>query len=68
MYAISKLFIPRLIQAGAFPFDWLGRFYEFDQIKLSVAYAPSGAVIKPVLRMSYAKSRKESVSTDSRIH
>ena len=53
--AIPQLFIPRLIQmyrAGAFPFDRLVRFYDFNQINQAVADAQSGAVIKPVLRIA----------------
>lgn len=53
--AIPQLFIPRLIRmyrAGAFPFDRLVRFYDFDQINQAVADFRGGAVIKPVLRMA----------------
>jgi aryl-alcohol dehydrogenase len=53
--AIPQLFIPRLIhmyRAGAFLFDRLMRFYDFDQINQAVADSQRGAVLKPVLRMA----------------
>ena len=53
--AIPQLFVPRLIEmyrAGAFPFDRLVLFYDFDQINQAVADAQSGAVVKPVLRIA----------------
>jgi aryl-alcohol dehydrogenase len=38
--------------AGAFPFDRLVRFYDFDQLNRAVADDQSGAVLKAVLRIA----------------
>ncbi|MDO4269501.1 MAG: NAD(P)-dependent alcohol dehydrogenase [Eubacteriales bacterium] len=53
--AVSKLFIPKLIEyykAGQFPFDRLIRFYDFKDINQAFADSHSGKVIKAVLRMT----------------
>ena len=41
-----------MCRAGAFPFDRLVRFYDFDQINQAVADARSRAVLKPVHRIA----------------
>lgn len=51
----SGQLIPALVklhQQGRFPFDRLVRFYEMDQIEQALEDSKSGAVIKPILRMS----------------
>ncbi|MEU5402422.1 NAD(P)-dependent alcohol dehydrogenase [Streptomyces sp. NPDC005963] len=53
--SIPQLFIPQLIdlyRAGRFPFDRLVTPYAFDQINEAVTDTRTGAVIKPVLRVS----------------
>ncbi len=53
--SVPKLFLPKLIrywEQGRFPVERLIRHYDFDQIGEAAADAASGAVIKPVLRMS----------------
>jgi aryl-alcohol dehydrogenase len=55
--SIPQLFVPRLIdfyRAGAFPFDRLVRFYEFEDINEAVADTRSGVTVKPILRVSAA--------------
>jgi aryl-alcohol dehydrogenase len=55
--SIPQLFVPRLIdlyRAGAFPFDRLVRFYDFEDINLAVADTRSGVTVKPILRVSAA--------------
>ena len=52
--AIAQTFIPKLIslyRAGAFPFDRLVKFYDFDDINQAMANAREGDTIKPVLRI-----------------
>jgi uncharacterized protein YbjT (DUF2867 family) len=39
-------------RVGAFPFNRLVRFYDFDQINQAIADAQSGGVLKPVLRIA----------------
>jgi aryl-alcohol dehydrogenase len=53
--SVPQLFLPQLVQfweRGWFPVDRLMAHYDFDRIEEAVADAESGAVIKPVLRMS----------------
>lgn len=53
--SIPTHFLPRLFglwQDGRFPVERLMTFYDFDQIDQAAHDAESGAVIKPVLRMS----------------
>jgi aryl-alcohol dehydrogenase len=55
--SIPQLFVPQLIElyrAGDFPFDRLVRFYEFEEINQAAADMRSGAVVKPILRVSAA--------------
>ncbi|MBQ1332236.1 MAG: NAD(P)-dependent alcohol dehydrogenase [Lachnospiraceae bacterium] len=52
--AISKLFIPKLLEyykKGMFPFDRIVKFYPFEQINEAVADSGSGKCIKAILRM-----------------
>ena len=53
--SIPQLFIPRLVELwrqGKFPVDRIVSTYDFDAIDQAVHDAETGAVIKPVLRMS----------------
>ena len=53
--SIPAHFLPRLFsfwQDGRFPVERMMTFYDFDQIDQAAHDAESGAVIKPVLRMS----------------
>jgi len=53
-WSIPKLFIPQLIrfyQDGAFPFDKLVKFYDFDDINTAAEDSLSGKTIKPILLM-----------------
>jgi aryl-alcohol dehydrogenase len=55
--SIPQLFVPQLIElyrAGAFPFDRLVRFYEFEEINQAVVDMRSGATVKPIVRVSAA--------------
>jgi aryl-alcohol dehydrogenase len=55
--SVPQLFVPRLIdlyRAGAFPFDRLVRFYDFEDINQAVADTRSGVTVKPILRVSAA--------------
>lgn len=52
--SVPDVFIPRLVDFymnGAFPFDRLVRFYDFENINDAVADAESGVTIKPILRL-----------------
>ena len=51
----SGQLIPALVELyrqGRFPFDRLVKYYEFDQIEQALEDSRTGAVIKPILRMS----------------
>jgi aryl-alcohol dehydrogenase len=53
--SVPGLFLPRLVELwaqGRFPVDRLMTFYDFDRINDAVADTESGAVVKPVLRMT----------------
>lgn len=53
--AVPKLFIPKLIdfyKKGLFPFDKLVKFYEFEDINQAFADSKSGAVLKPIVKIS----------------
>jgi Zn-dependent alcohol dehydrogenases, class III len=53
--SVPDVVIPQLLDLymqGRFPFDKLVRFYDLDQINEAAADAASGAVIKPILRVS----------------
>lgn len=53
--SVPPHFLPRLYsfwQKGRFPVEQMMTFYDFDQIDQAAHDAESGAVIKPVLRMS----------------
>ncbi len=53
--AVPSVFIPRLVElhrAGHLPFDRMCRYYELDDINQAVRDCRSGAVVKPVIRMS----------------
>jgi aryl-alcohol dehydrogenase len=53
--SIPQLFIPRLVELwrqGKFPVERIISTYDFDNIDQAVHDAETGAVIKPVLRMS----------------
>jgi aryl-alcohol dehydrogenase len=48
----ADTFIPKLIElfrAGAFPFDRLVRFYDFDRINEAIHDSEEGSTIKPIL-------------------
>lgn len=56
---MSKVFLPQIIsayQAGLFPFDKMITYYQgLEQINQAIADVkdPSGAVIKPVIRIDH---------------
>jgi aryl-alcohol dehydrogenase len=53
-------FIPEMIrlhEAGRFPFDRLIAFYDLENINEALEDAESGAVVKPVIRMSGAMGK-----------
>ena len=53
--SVPSQFIPRLVdlwRRGEFPVDRITTTYDFDQIDQAAHDAESGAVVKPVLRMS----------------
>lgn len=53
----SGQLIPALVELyeqGRFPFDKLVKYYSFDEIDQALADSASGAVVKPVLRISEA--------------
>jgi aryl-alcohol dehydrogenase len=57
--SVPALFIPALIrywEQGRFPVERLISYYDFDAIEQAAADAASGAVIKPVLRMSATRN------------
>lgn len=59
--SVPDIFIPRMIslyKQGVFPFNKLVTFYEFDQINEAIDAMKSGAVIKPILRMSPTKEEQ----------
>ena len=52
--SVPDVLIPQLLDLhmqGRFPFDWLVRFYDFDQINEAAADAESGAAVKPIIRI-----------------
>ena len=53
--AVPQKFIPKLIKLyhdGRFPFDRLGRFYDFVEINQAIADSKRGSTVKPVLLIS----------------
>jgi aryl-alcohol dehydrogenase len=53
--SVPDVVIPQLLDLhmqGRFPFDRLVRYYDFDEINQAAADAASGAVIKPLIRIS----------------
>jgi len=52
---IPSQFVPRIVdlwRRGEFPVDRITTTYDFDQIDRAAHDAESGAVVKPVIRMS----------------
>jgi len=61
--SVPQLFIPQLIEmyrAGAFPFDRLVKFYDFEQINQAFDDAKKGLSVKPVLRIGAAATARTS--------
>lgn len=53
--ANPKVFVPQLVKyylEGRFPVDRISRLYPFERINDAIADAASGAVVKPLLRIS----------------
>src|SRR5699024_4735342 len=60
--SVSQRIIPALVDLyanGRFPFDRLMRIYEFSEIEEAFTDALSGAVVKPVVRMTPGYDRAE---------